>query len=143
MSVATISIEEFADVAETIRTDNELRSIFKSFRERYLDHNLFGQTGTTEDDIHAFADRLYIANQLAFQYQYHKSGEITIPRLTEKQLQGRPADHKTLLRLLRGIHYNLATNNGRVFLGQEDYERLERLIDTCKGAIIEDLGVSK
>lgn len=143
MSVVAIDIEEFADVAETIRTDQELRSVFKSFRERYLETKLYDQTGTTEGDIHAFVDRLYIANRLAFQYQYHDDDKIVIPRLKEKQLDGDITDYKKLLRLLRGIRYNLATNNGRVFLGQEDCGRLERLIDTCKDGIIGDLGVKK
>ena len=127
MSVALISVEEFADLAISIKYNEELSKTFFSWRERFFNLLYSKENGNVpnENEILCFVERLYLANRMAYYYQYAdecEDGVIQIRRLEEHELHGK------LLSLLRSIHYNLYTNAGRCFLGREDMERLERLM---------------
>lgn len=141
MSVALIGIEEFADLATSIKYIDKLSKTFFSWRERFFNLLYSKQNGSvpTEIEILCFVERLYLANRMAYYYQYGdecEDGVIQIRRLEKHELQGKLLPFREILFLLRSIHYNLYTNAGRCFLGNEDMERLERLIDACKEALI-------
>lgn len=141
MSVALISIEEFADLATSIKYIDELSKTFFSWRERFFNLLYSKENGNipNENEIMCFVERLYLANRMAYYYQYAdecEDGVIHIRRLEEHELHGRLLSFRELLFLLRSIHYNLYTNAGRCFLGSEDMERLERLMEACKEALI-------
>jgi len=110
---------------------------FYSFREQAF-HNQMGKPTMegTEHAIKAFVERLYLANQLAFITMYGKAKEETIVRLEEHELDGGLLGSKSFLRTLESIHYNLYTNAGRIFLGREDEERLERYIRYLRSKLL-------
>jgi len=142
MSVALIGIDEFGNVATTILMNEYLKSYFLNGNEKFMKllYKKQANPEPSEIDILAFVERLYIANRLAYYYQYGDEcidGKIEIKRLDETDLFNKPVSYQKLLQILRDIHYNLYTNAGRCFLGREDMERLERLIEACKDAVIE------
>lgn len=146
MSVALISVEEFADLATSIKYNEELSKTFFSWRERFFNLLYSRENGNipTENEILCFVERLYLANRMAYYYQYGdecEDGVIHIRRLEEYELHGKLLPFREILFLLRSIHYNLYTNAGRCFLGREDMERLERLINACKEALIYNMEV--
>jgi len=67
---------------------------------------------------------------------YGKAKEETITRLEEHELDGGLLGSKVFLRTLESIHYNLYTNAGRIFLGKEDEERLERYIHYLRSKLL-------
>ena len=141
MSVALISIEEFADLATSIKYIDKLSKTFFSWKERFFNLLYSKENGNVpnENEILCFVERLYLANRMAYYYQYAdecKDGVIQIRRLEEHELHGKLLPFREILFLLRSIHYNLYTNAGRCFLGREDMERLERLMEACKEAMI-------
>ena len=146
MSVAMISVEEFADLATSIKYNEELTKTFFSWRERFFNLLYSKENGRvpTENEILCFVERLYLANRMAYYYQYAdecEDGVIHIRRLEEHELHGKLLSFRELLFLLRSIHYNLYTNVGRSFLGSEDMDRLERLMEACKEALIYNMEV--
>ena len=136
MSVARIDTKKFAQVAYTIlcggRDASNLKDVFYSWSEKY-EQQAFGEVIKDQDDydkraVLSWADRLNIANQLAVDYEYSKQNSMTITRLEDIGSQA-PLSLQKLWSELRHIRYNLNTNNGRIFLGGEDEERLDRLIN--------------
>lgn len=140
MSVVLITKKEFSDVAKSLLYHEALKEVFLSWRERYYKTQFSKEINLNSNEILCFVERLYIANRLAYYYQYPyecQNNKIEIERLNEDfYKQGNILQDKELLRLLRLIHYNLYTNNGRIFLGKEDEERLERIITRLKDKII-------
>jgi len=137
MSVASIQLPTFANVATTLKFCNDLKYAFYSFREKYLKlmYKKQADPEPDENEILCFIERLYIANRLAYLYQYPdecKNNSITIKRLEKEQLNGFILPISKLLEELKHIEYNIYTNAGRCFLGNEDMERLHRLMDACK-----------
>jgi len=129
MSVILLDVKEYADVASTMIECPEYYDRFYSFREQAFHNQMDKPTiEETKHAIKAFVERLYLANQLAFITMYGKAKEETIVRLEEHELDGGLLGSKSFLRTLESIHYNLYTNAGRIFLGREDEERLERYI---------------
>ncbi len=139
MSVSLIDKGEFARVAQTIKFNPDLLSSFPSLQERMTSAALKTPVAISEENIYAFAERLYIANRLAYEYQYGDNETITIPRLTRRDMSGMMYTLKEFINTLRLIRYNLYTNNGRCFLGQEDMERIDRLLNTAQRKYIEQL----
>lgn len=91
MSVIKFSVAEFANIASTIKYDTVLRDHFYSLKEigELARLKLYPPTEAQMDKaILCWVERLYIANALAFEYQYGDSDTITIKRLTEKVLEG-------------------------------------------------------
>ena len=136
MSVARIDSKKFAQVAYTIlfggRDASNLKDVFYSWSEKY-EQRAFVEVIKDQDDydkraVLSWADRLNIANQLAVDYEYSKQNSMTITRLEDIGSQA-PLSLQKLWSELRHIRYNLNTNNGRIFLGGEDEERLDRLIN--------------
>ena len=137
MSVMLLDIKEYADVASTIIECPEYYDRFYSFREQAFHNQMDKPTMEgTEHAIKAFVERLYISNQLAFITMYGKAKEETIVRLEEHELNGGLLGSKAFLRTLESIHYNLYTNAGRIFLGREDEERLERYIHYLRDKLL-------
>ena len=95
---------------------------------RFSERSSKTKTTTTRALSLSWVDRLNIANQLAVDYQYSKRNSMTITRLEDVGSQI-PLSLRNLWSELRSIRYNLNTNNGRIFLGGEDEERLDRLIN--------------
>ena len=137
MSVALIDIKEFADLATNLYYKDELRRHFKSFRERWIAMTCNKENEATMNEIKCFVERLYIANRIAYAYQYNE--EINIERLRENELEGSFHSWHSLLELVSSIDYNLFTNNGREFLGSEDRERLKRLINIVTRNAMEEM----
>ena len=136
MSVARIDPTKFLQVAHTIlyggRDASNLKDVFYSWSEKY-EQLAFSEVIKDQDDydkraVLSWADRLNIANQLAVDYEYSKQNSMTITRLEDIGSQA-PLSLQKLWSELRHIRYNLNTNNGRIFLGGEDEERLDRLIN--------------
>ena len=136
MSVARIDPTKFLQVAHTIlyggRDASNLKDVFYSWSEKY-EQQAFSEVIKDQDDhdksaVLSWVDRLNIANQLAVKYQYSKENSMTITRLEDIGSQA-PLSLQKLWSELRHIRYNLNTNNGRIFLGGEDEERLDRLIN--------------
>ena len=135
MSVARIDPKKFVQVAHTIlyggRDASNLKDVFYSWSEKY-EQQAFSEVIKDQDDhdksaILFWVDRLNSANQLAVKYQYSKENSMTITRLEDVGSQT-PLSLNNLWSELRCIRYNLNTNNGRIFRGGEDEERLDRLI---------------
>jgi hypothetical protein len=136
MSVARIDPVKFLQVAHTIlygeRDATNLKDVFYSWSEKY-EQQVFREVIKDQDDhdksaVLSWVDRLNIANQLAVEYQYSKENSMSIKRLEDVHSQ-MPLSMRSLWSELRHIRYNLNTNNGRIFLGGEDEERLDRLIN--------------
>jgi hypothetical protein len=131
MSVIKLLISEFADIASTIKYNPFLRDHFYSLKEtgELARLKLFPPTEKQLDKaILCWVERLYIANALAFEYQYGDSDTITIKRLNEKELEGQLLGYEQFLKQLRSLRYNLYTNAGRSFLSEDDMEKLSALI---------------
>jgi len=153
MSVARIETKKFVQVAHTIlyggRDASNLKDVFYSWSEKY-EQQAFGEVKDKEDydrrAVLSWADRLNIANQLAVDYEYSKQNSMTITRLEDVGSQT-PLSLQNLWSELRHIRYNLNTNNGRIFLGGDDEERLDRLINHVANSlcfsVFEGNGVSE
>ena len=131
MSVIKFSVGEFADIASTIRYDPVLRNHFYSLKEvgELVRLRMYPSSEAQLDKaVLCWVERLYIANALAFEYQYGDSDTIVIKRLTEKDLEGQLLSRREILEKLRGLRYNLFTNAGRTFLGEDDMAKLSALI---------------
>ncbi len=131
MSVIKFSVAEFANIASTIRYDTVLRDHFYSLKEvgELARLKLYPSTEKQLDKaILCWVERLHIGNALAFEYQYGDSDVISIKRLTEKELEGSLLSRGEILEKLRSLRYNLFTNAGRTFLGEDDVEKLSALI---------------
>jgi len=88
-----------------------------------------------------WADRLFIANQLAFFYTYDEENP-KLERLGNEDIgNGSSLSSERVLEVLEGIHYNIYTNGGNCFLGKIDEKRMkwyikqlkDRLLDTLRG----------
>lgn len=131
MSVIKFSVAEFADIASTIKYDPVLHDRFLSLEEvgELARLKMYPPTESQLDKaIFCWVERLYVANALAFEYQYGDSEQITIKRLTEKDLEGQLLSYEQILKQLRSLRYNLYTNAGRSFLGADDMAKLSALI---------------
>lgn len=142
MSVFVLSREDYGKLYSFIRYDDNIRTYFYSFREHWLkgDQAFKKNTKAQELDIKCFLDRCFIANQLAFEYTYSQDEQHTIDRLNEKDLEnGSFTSKKEFLKKLQTLKYNLATNGGRTFLGPEDTQRLNRVLNMVKEEILRGL----
>ena len=83
-----------------------------------------------------WADRLFIANQLAFFYTYDV-GDTKLERLDDKDIdRGSGMTGKMVLEILEGIHYNIYTNGGNCFLGKKDEKKLGWYIRQLKDGLL-------
>jgi hypothetical protein len=149
MSVIRFSRITLLRIAASITNSTELRDIFYSWKEK-LERQVFNTEKNYEDeqeiDIYRFVNRLSIANQAAYIYQYpDEDKKITLLDIKDKS-ELRPYNYPELLKEfnypellkeLKSLRYNLYTNSGRVFLGEEDMQRLDRLIEKVQSLIIE------
>lgn len=122
----------FANIATTIINDARLN-------QKFLSHADIGYLALLkawpisqedlENKVHCWVERLYIANALAYQYNYSREfPELKIPRLEEKDLNGSLIPtNKELLKQLESLKYNLFTNAGNCFLSEEDMDKLDRM----------------
>lgn len=82
-----------------------------------------------EKKLSEFFVRVGICNRLAYEYNYHKTGEsrisIDIPDLEASD--GRKMLLKELINNLSLLEYNCVTNSGRCFLDSKDKRLLEEL----------------
>lgn len=137
MSVIRFMTETFAEIATTIKNSIKLRDNFYTIEEHQLINHIKQTPKEYQEDLnHAilcFTERLNIANLLAYEYTYNRSGSpIIIERLTPKQLDGKTLSLPEFHTQLKSIRYNLISNSGRIFLGGEDTKRLETLITISK-----------
>ncbi len=131
MSVIKFLVSEFADIASNIKYDTVLRDHFYSLKEtgELAKLKMYPPTeGQLDKAILCWVERLYIANALAFEYQYGDSDPITIKRLNEKDLEGQLLIRGEFWEKLRSLRYNLYTNSGRIFLGEDDLAKLSAFI---------------
>ena len=132
------SVKTFADVTTSVLHNGDLRRKFlldEEIGELAL-LNLYPIDDSELDKkILCFVERLYIANTLAFDYQYSEMEEITIKRLERNDLDGSLIINTVLLLNLRSIKYNLYTNNGHCFTNETDMKKLDRLVETLENSI--------
>lgn len=88
-----------------------------------------------EREIDYFIQRLYIANQIAFLYNYGEKLEIPDTEIQD----GTPLNNLEMIETLGSIEYNLYTNNGRSFISSEDKKKLDKIKELAMRQIIEDL----
>jgi hypothetical protein len=141
-----MSVIRFGDLAisrlgATIAQTDGLRDVFFNREERLENKFLYRDVIEDEyhyltDSIYAFVDRAWIANQCACIYQYEDS-DRTISRL--QYVEAPPYSLSDFIEQASSLRYNLYTNNGRVFLGQADLDRLDRLIDAAKDLLLDRL----
>ena len=140
-----MSVIRFGDLAisrlgATIAETGELRDVFFN-REERLENQLYTKDPKDEQEsitntIYAFMDRVWIANQCAYIYQYENADRI-ISRL--EAAEALPYNLSEFVEEARALRYNLYTNGGRLFLGQADIDRLDRLIDAAKDLLLDRL----
>ncbi len=83
-------------------------------------------------------DRLYIANQLAYDYSYDIP-KIEIRRLEQKDIDAAPVIKGVkLLSELKSLRYNLYSNGGHSFVSKKDAEKLDILIIALMDEAIEN-----
>ena len=139
MSVVLFSIEEISRIANTVIYTKELKELFKyKLKQKYC-----GIVNKLKDrdlisEIKYYFIRLHIANQVAYSINYIDGRDNFIVEVMEiKNLGVFPIE--TLLKELKSLRYNLYTNNGNCFAGEEDMELLDELIETTKDIILENM----
>jgi len=138
MSVIRFKPETLLRLGATIESSEKMRERFFDHTEnlkRQLYANIIkDQQRYLSAGIVSFLDRLYIANQCAYIYEY-EDADRTISRLVVTRVL--PYSLSDFIKEAESLRYNLYTNSGRVFLGEEDLDRLDRMIDAAKDLIIE------
>ena len=161
MSVLVENKEKYGALADYIQMKNSRTDGYFSFlthdekmEMEHLKHQLkdFDEYEHTENRINCFVDRLYIANQLAWYYNYgdwynqengdgHDKTKGPIDRLEKNDVKnGMSMNTKRALKLLNSVSYNIYTNGGNSFLSKKDSEKLDRMIEQLKSEIIRDMG---
>ncbi len=83
-----------------------------------------------------WADRLFIANQLASFYTYDDENP-KLERIEKSDIKnGSGMTTKGVLEVLEGIHYNIYTNGGNCFLGNRDEKKLRWYIRQLKDKLL-------
>ena len=83
-----------------------------------------------------WADRLFIANQLASFYTYDEQSP-KLERIEKDDIRnGSGLTTKGILEILEGIHYNIYTNGGNCFLGNRDEKKLRWYIRQLKDKLL-------
>lgn len=92
--------------------------------------------------IYAWANRLYIANQIAYilTYSHNDDCDMTIVQLNDTNHLNHGGylmkDIARWYRMLESIKYNLFSNGGQVMLCREDMERLDTLMSVLSREIV-------
>ena len=133
MSVMVINPETYGRIAKMLvspgRVYEDLSRAVYTYRDQLISRGQFG--GKDDEDtkmrfIVSWMERVYVANQMAFIYNY-RDEEQTISFLEESHLKFQPMGMKALYEELEGIEYNLYTGAGRMFISEEDMTRLQNL----------------
>ena len=132
MSVRMFSKKEIGRIGRTILAMPRIKETIITPQERVYMDNM----GCCDIDreVKLFCRRLYVANQVAYYYQYPDEIDNFILELMDDEDfkdVGVLMSARELALELMNLKYNLYTNNGRCFLGREDMERLERAIVAC------------
>lgn len=134
MSVVEIEKDEIVELARAINNLSK-EPLFESYffsENELLRRSALGIRTPLAEEIEEFFNRCFIANQLAFHYQYSKQDEkaFQIERISSADFKMLKRGHLNLTQIrerLGSLRYNLYTNAGRCFLCREDIERLESL----------------
>ena len=144
MSVILHNEEKYQMVYQTLKQyqiPNGLTScnMVTSLILRSFDIHPFKNPEDFDYKIRVFCDELYRANQLAYERQYGENhGHIQIEPLN--LISKQPFKNKCqLLKTLSSIRYNIYDNNGEVSNFESTIKQLEKLINTLKDIIIDEL----
>ena len=92
-----------------------------------------------ESGVFHLFDRLFMGNQIAFYYTYGKGDFGPFTRLQDDDFERVEMSDMELLKNLQLLDYNLYSNSGHCFVGQEDTDKLKSLIETLKSHILKDM----
>lgn len=104
-------------------------------------------TNSIDDErsmIIAWANRIYVANQIAyiFTYSHRADCDRKIDQFSGDEHFTHGGDLITnkarFYRMLQGVEYNLYSNGGQYMLSHEDTERLQKLMATLASSVIGD-----
>lgn len=143
MSVLTLSEKEFQDIVTTIilEKDKYDRDLIIPAAERLEIIELLNKKVTEKDEnisIALFFQRLMVANQVAFAYQY-KDNKIQTEFSKDFGFEkGELLTDEKLHEQLRLLRYNLYINAGICFLNSKDLKRLDNFITTLMHRKLKD-----
>lgn len=145
MSVIVFSKEEICRIGNSILNIDHAREKALLAYDR-LSHLLFQNKGAVryEDEHEAvlhLMNRLFIANQTAYHYQYPDTNEgskMVIETLEKEDFlkESAPMNKPLLLKELKGLKYNLYANSGNSFISETDMERLDGIIHAVMDEMI-------
>lgn len=96
----------------------------------------FDSQNYRESKLAQWADRLFLANQLAYFYTYDEESPA-MQRLEKEDIRsGSGMTTDGALELLEGIHYNVYTNGGNCFLGKKDEKKLRWYVRQLKDKLL-------
>lgn len=135
MSVSVLSIDELAKIRCYLQQHRQ--AVFDDQNDINELHRNEVPANLMDDHLDGILndwfDRCYIANQLAWWYQYgdfdYIAGNTGLQRIDIYQ----PVPYATARECLNGLthlRYNIHTNNGHSFLGRNDHNRLDIVIAT-------------
>jgi len=137
LSVILYSKKTFSAIANSILRIRESQSLIM-YGEDYYDCEKFYDNDKykfCEVKVKAWADRLFISNQLANLVQYwdHKDVSREIKRLDDKDFTNAEIwGIEKLLDQLNSIDYNLYTNAGNSFISEKDLDFLNRIVHSLE-----------
>lgn len=142
MSVICHEAEKYLKIGNSLLNteDEEFKNVILPEDERKYLSMLKADEKDCYNNIMCFVERLYIANQMAFNMQYTRENEFRIERLDDEKLnESGIYDLKELKSILESINYNVYTNAGRSFLSKKDDERLQGIIKYLESFDFEDI----
>ena len=117
----------FSELAELMKSQTSFDS---DYYTKYC-KSVWEQFNFLQTFIVCFFDRIYIANQLSYCYQYNEKMDIQRLNFDIKRVKNEPITDlfkRDFATFLSNINYNLFTNNLRSFVSADDLEILQNLI---------------
>jgi hypothetical protein len=134
MSVVVLDENEIWGIQKAI-----MQLIGPSFLEWHEDKNMPVQDLNMK--IACWADRLHIANQMAYKYSYwNDDADQLIRRLDTNNTKSAELifDKKVLYSKLCNLKYHLYSNCGNMFCSAKDFEKLDRMLSLLAHRIIRE-----
>ncbi len=147
MSVRLFTQQEIVNLARELKARTYVKDLIIYSRAYQKDRLLTMQFKKesflrSPEQVEETIDRLlwycFQANQLAFALQYPDAKNETQIADWNEEIKPDISHRKTIdvLGDIKNLRYNLYTNNGNCFLGQDWHDLLDRVIDALKDEII-------
>lgn len=134
MSVVVLDENEMWGIQKAV-----MQLIGSNFLEGHEDKNMPVQDLNMK--IACWADRLHVANQMAYKYSYwNDDADRLIRRLDTNNANSAELifDKKILYSKLCDLKYNLYSNCGNTFCGTKDFEKLNKMLALLSHRIIKE-----